>query len=135
VTTTGDAELHIDPARVLAALAVLGWADDREASAHVEPDGYEVTPPRHYWEVMEEVIRAADTAADSRHVVEFRAEGWTIMHPLSCRPNLFACRVNRAAEQDLRQPPGVLGLYECDVNDVDLGDRFLILDRVEDPRA
>lgn len=69
-------------------------------------------------------------AGDASHLVEFREDGWTLQHPLACRPNLFACPVNRVAEQDLRQPPGVLGVFECGVND--LGDRFLLFDRVGD---
>lgn len=52
----------VDPARVLAALDVLGWPDDRDGSAHAEPDGYEVTPARHYWELVSDVIRATDAA-------------------------------------------------------------------------
>lgn len=50
---------------------------------------------------------------DERHVIQFRAGGWTIMHPLSCRPNLFACRVNIAAEEQLVDPPARLGRFVC----------------------
>lgn len=48
--------------RVLAALGVLGWPDDRDGSAHVEEDGHEVTPTGHYWSIVEDVLRAADAA-------------------------------------------------------------------------
>lgn len=50
--------------RVLAALAVLGWPDDRERSAHIEEDGYEVTPVGHYWSIVCDVLAAADLAAE-----------------------------------------------------------------------
>lgn len=65
---------------------------------------------------------------DSGHIIEFRPDGWTIQHPLACRPNLFACPVNRAAEHDLAGGEVPPGRYECEVNDI--GDRFLIGDRL-----
>jgi hypothetical protein len=49
--------------RVHAALDVLGWPDDRYDSAHVEPDGFHVTAPGHYWELVVEVLLAADRAS------------------------------------------------------------------------
>lgn len=73
-----------------------------------------------------------DGDTDCRHIIEFRADGWTIKHPLACRPNLFDCRVNRVAEVDLGaidEPPAPPGRYECWLND--LGDRICIGDRIE----
>jgi hypothetical protein len=55
------------------------------------------------------------------HVIEVREDGWTIMHPLVCRPNLFDCPVNRVAELTR---PDALGRFECELNDT--GDRLLI---------
>lgn len=55
----------INPACILAALDVLGWPDDRAASAHVEEDGFEVTPAGHYWDTMTEVLAAARDADDA----------------------------------------------------------------------
>jgi hypothetical protein len=58
---------------------------------------------------------------DEQHVIEFRADGWTIQHPLTCRADgrsLFDCEVNRAAEQmnvrlvDLATAMG-FGRFEC----------------------
>jgi hypothetical protein len=40
------------------------------------------------------------------HVIELRANGWTIQHPLVCRQQpggLFTCPVNRAAEVNFTQ--------------------------------
>lgn len=54
---------------------------------------------------------------DDRHLIEFRADGWTIKHPLLCRPDLFACKVNRAAESALTAPPPNLGVFECTVDE------------------
>jgi hypothetical protein len=66
-------------------------------------------------------------ADERRHLIELRADGWTIQHPLACRAAagwLFGCPVNRAAEVDLAEPPAVLGVFEVDVDDV--GGRLLI---------
>ena len=65
-------------------------------------------------------------------IIEIRAAGWTIQHPLSCRPNLFDCPVNRVGEADMASldcPPAPPGRYACGIND--LGDRFEIYDRVD----
>jgi hypothetical protein len=56
------------------------------------------------------VVPAQET---DQHVIEFRADGWTIQHPLACRPNLFDCPFNRVAERDLEGPPAELGRFPC----------------------
>ena len=48
------------------------------------------------------------------HTIDVREGGWTIMHPLACRPRLFDCEVNRAAERDLTEAPAELGRFLCD---------------------
>jgi len=76
--------------------------------------------------------RLAPTDDDHRHIIQIREDGWTIKHPLACRPDLFNCPVNRVAGIDLSQldgPPAPPGFYECSSND--LGDRFLLGDRVD----
>lgn len=65
---------------------------------------------------------------DEHHVIEFREDGWTIKHPLACRPTLFDCRVNRAAERDLREPPAELGRFECGISE---DDRLVVGERVQ----
>lgn len=51
---------------------------------------------------------------DPEHIIDLRADGWTIKHPLACRPDLFACPVNRAAERDLTEQPAMpAGQYRC----------------------
>lgn len=54
-----------------------------------------------------------DLADSPHHVIDFRANGWTVKHPLACRPSLFDCPVNRAAEQ-LDRAPVDLGRFECE---------------------
>jgi hypothetical protein len=68
---------------------------------------------------------------DDRHIIDLREDGWTIQHPLACRPNLFACLVNKAAGEDLTGPPVEIGQFYCDVAD----GRLTILDRVPAPFA
>lgn len=36
---------------------------------------------------------------DAGHIIDLREDGWTIQHPLSCRPNLFDCIYNFAAAE------------------------------------
>ena len=72
-------------------------------------------------------LRAVLAEDDPRHVVEFRATGWTVSHPLSCKSqDLFSCPVNRAAERDLVEAPGALGRFYCDVRD----GQFVVTDLV-----
>lgn len=91
-------------------------------------------------EALRELVAAlaGELDDDPRHVIELRADGWTIKHPLACRPALFDCPVSRAAGQDLTAQvvadrlQGVSGRFECDAGD--FGD-FQILDRVDGPAA
>lgn len=42
---------------------------------------------------MENTVEKVPVTED--HVVNFDETGWVIMHPLSCRPNLFECKYNK----------------------------------------
>lgn len=77
-----------------------------------------------------EAVIAELRLADTRHILDLRADGWTLQHPLTCRPNLHDCAVNRLASEQLIAPPAPPGRYEVKASD--LGDRLLILDRVDD---
>lgn len=59
------------------------------------------------------------------HVIEFREHGWTLQHPLSCRPDLFACPVNHAAKGRGRHE---LGRYECRLGN----GRLIVGNRIEE---
>jgi len=59
--------------------------------------------------------------ADPRHLVKFDADHWVLQHPLACRPNLFACPLNRVG---FPGPPDVLGVYVVGLNDA--GDELLL---------
>jgi hypothetical protein len=51
------------------------------------------------------------------HLVCITPTGWTIQHPLACRPNLFACTFTATANATLNEmPPTGPGVYACDIN-------------------
>ncbi|WP_435585793.1 hypothetical protein [Micromonospora aurantiaca (nom. illeg.)] len=116
-----ETPIPVDPARVRAVLAVMGWYDDRE---HTDLAGV-------LWELAEEVIRAADAASPETHVIDIRPDGWDIRHPTSCPADLSACPLRDVTGPGMAAswPPAPPGRYECFVND--LGDRFLLGDRVD----
>ncbi|HEX6869939.1 MAG TPA: hypothetical protein VF163_02480 [Micromonosporaceae bacterium] len=63
------------------------------------------------------------------HIIELTGAGWTLMHPLQCRPDLFACEVNRAAQDSLTEVPECgPGRFWCGI---DWSGEFRIGDRTE----
>ncbi len=62
-------------------------------------------------------LDAAEAVINRPHVIELREDGWTIMHPPACHPNLFACPVSRAATRDLKDAPAPaeLGQFFCEL--------------------
>jgi hypothetical protein len=69
-----------------------------------------------------------ETETETEHVIEFREDGWTIKHPLACRPNLFDCAVNRAAGRALQEPPAEFGRFACGLAE---DGQFVVGDRRE----
>lgn len=51
------------------------------------------------------------------HVIDLRPDGWTLRHPLSCRPNLFDCKLNTAALTDPLAARISTGQYRVDLVD------------------
>lgn len=52
------------------------------------------------------------------HVINLERDHWTLMHPLSCRPNLFDCLYNKATLPE--EPPETVtgeGIYEVTLNE------------------
>jgi hypothetical protein len=53
-------------------------------------------------------------AGQTEHIIDIKPDGWTIKHPLSCRPELFNCPVHNAAVArefaDVHPKPGQYGL-------------------------
>lgn len=52
---------------------------------------------------------------NAKHIIEIRHDGWTIQHPLRCRPNLFECPYNQAAGW-MADAPVDPGRYECELD-------------------
>lgn len=67
------------------------------------------------------------------HILQTDPWGWTIQHPATCLPDLFACRVHVVAATELvgqrTKFAGVIHRYEVALND--FGDRLQVLDRVD----
>lgn len=36
---------------------------------------------------------------DERHIVDYRVDGWSIQHPVVCRPDLLACPIHQAVNR------------------------------------
>lgn len=57
---------------------------------------------------------------DDRHQIELREDGYTIQHPMACRPNLFDCVFNLMVREDFTEPPTELGRFYLDFDGADL---------------
>lgn len=115
-----DALLAVAARDATAALPEVSTRDDRARALLA------AVLPAHERQVREQTLRdlnagsitnedLAAAGLDTDHIVDLRADGWTIRHPLTCRTDLFACPVNRAAERDLTGPPHEFGRFECGV--------------------
>lgn len=70
-----------------------------------------------------------NTEDEHKHLIQIREDGFTIQHPLACRPNLFDCPVNKLAQKDLKvMPPVGPGIYKCEINTAGV---LVIGDRVD----
>lgn len=62
------------------------------------------------------------------HVIDFAGDGYTLKHPLACRPNLFDCALHQAAAaEQLHHTTEALGRFRCELVD----GRVMIGERVE----
>jgi hypothetical protein len=61
--------------------------------------------------------RLAEYERDTRHMIELRDDGWTLQHPLSCRPDLFSCGFNMAAGDTLELGQHPNGRFYCTMDD------------------
>lgn len=37
---------------------------------------------------------------DERHIVDYRVDGWSIQHPLECRPAMLDCTIHEAVDAE-----------------------------------
>jgi hypothetical protein len=99
-----------------AALAL--WLE--RAERHVE-----ASPEDHVAALVDAALDALSAAwhlvprepGDEHHVLDVREDGWTLKHPLTCRPRLFECQANVAAER-LPDRPAEIGRYRVTVDQV-----------------
>jgi hypothetical protein len=90
-------------------------------TTYIEVAGRRIDVVEYVEELQDEVerlkARLAEFERDTRHIIELRDDGWTIQHPLSCRPDLFSCGYNMAARDtpELGQQPN--GRFYCTVDD------------------
>jgi len=73
-----------------------------------------------YADHLAAAVEAALEADQPNHIIEVRADGWTIQHSMACRirGRLFDCEFNRAARLDTDDLDGRKhGRYVCHVDD------------------
>lgn len=91
------------------------WTKSRAMTGlPIRPDSVKVMCQQAYDRGRAEVL--AELGDTTEHVIQFRADGWTMRHPLACRPNLFKCPLNKALEKEdwgLERP----GFYEVSLGD------------------
>lgn len=85
----------------------------RDALARADAENFLKTPISSDLFAKLDALTVGQAENPQTHTIELREDRWTIMHPLSCRPNLFDCPVNRVAEQQLTERPRVLGRFPC----------------------
>lgn len=60
--------------------------------------GIQVTAARLALVEVEAVVAAGLQAMNGQHVVKVGETGWSLRHPIGCRPDLLGCAVHLAAE-------------------------------------
>jgi len=108
----------------------MGWEDDRSGVA-VDYQGL-------VWKQAGDLVqRVADVLLqpNDQHIIDLREDGWTLQHPLACRPNLFDCQLNRVAHADPYLREHSIGQFQCwltDEGQLQIGEG---LDRISAPDA
>lgn len=98
----------------------------REIIQDVEDD---LAPDPRVLARLRMVLKAYDRVEMPFHVVDLREDySFTVMHPLSCRPNLFACTTNAWGRETLQRADAP-GSYRLDPNP-DLADEWILGERV-----
>lgn len=49
--------------------------------------------------------RALRSIHDPSHYAQFGDHGWTVQHPLRCRPNMLECPIGAMMTQQVKRPP------------------------------
>lgn len=88
------------------AAIIAGWQQAKGRLSVLESDQIVLAALEATRKLIEQWAEQQDD--HGQHVVEFRDDGWTLKHPLACRPNLFECAFNDCA---IAGPPLKLGRY------------------------
>lgn len=95
---------------MLAWKARRGWPALHEEYAQLRDEIQRLTAERDRLEAQLVELGANQT----EHTIDIQADGWTIKHPLACRPELFTCPVHNAAAArefaDVHPKPGQYGV-------------------------
>lgn len=70
------------------------------------------------YEALERLEKCMDD--EQFHTLEVRPEGWTLKHPLACRPNLFTCVVNQRCAKEVPYGSLQFGKYRVETEGEEL---------------
>jgi len=82
------------------------------------------------WWALDTALKDYDQVEKPYHVINLREDGFTIQHPLSCRPNLFTCTANTWGRQELSGDEDY-GSYRLDQHE-DNPERWIVGDVIGD---
>lgn len=85
-------------------------AFEQDVDALIEKAATELAAARARAEKAEALLAKLEVTLDGSHVVKFDDGGWGLQHPVECRPDLFACPINRLLQM-LDGPPVPFGYY------------------------
>ncbi|SCL43204.1 hypothetical protein GA0074692_6763 [Micromonospora pallida] len=128
----------VDPDRVLAVCAVMGWPDDRGEQYQADAA---LMPAEAHYRLAEEIVRAVDQVGPSAgHVLEITADDTAALtHPPVCfvpdqagGDTGLVCLLADLVDEQVPLGDLAAGRYEIALND--LGDRVSIGDRIDGRR-
>lgn len=73
------------------------------------------------WSALDTALDAYDQVEKPYHVVKIDHTSWFVMHPLSCRPNLFECGATYHPDREL-----VPGMWRLEL----VGDEWELVERL-----
>lgn len=70
-------------------------------------------------DASEQRVAALGEAWNDKHVLHVTKDGWSLRHPVRCRPNLLGCSVHQCATAQAEEvmAEGEDGFYYCDEED------------------
>lgn len=68
-----------------------------------------ITDLAHFEEANEELRKALHQEG---HTIVFSVHGWSIQHPVECRPDMTTCEIHVAAQEQIVDSPKELGAFK-----------------------